>query len=171
MGSCAEPREATPGDYWWASLLLRPTDPLLASPLVSSRFFFSSFFFFFVNECQPSCLVPRLPLQTLRSSQLVPEYFTVESQQRQWAAVSQIQGRNRADRHDGETQAPPPWAMALLCSFPVFSPPFPLMPQGRETVVYTQAAQAEADAPPTTIAAQPLSSALWRGCRRPVLVQ
>lgn len=54
-GTALTLREATPGDYWWASLLLRPTDPLLASPLVSSRFFFSSFFFFFKR--MPAALV------------------------------------------------------------------------------------------------------------------
>ena len=36
-------------------------------------------------------------------------------------------------------------------------------------MVHTQAAQAEADAPPTTIAAQPLLSAMWRAAGDPCL--
>lgn len=43
-GAALSLREATPGDHRWASLLLRPTDPLLASPLVPSTSFSSSFF-------------------------------------------------------------------------------------------------------------------------------
>ena len=41
----------------------------------------------------------------------------MESQQRQWAAVSQIQGRNREDRHDGETQTLPPWSHSPAVQF------------------------------------------------------
>lgn len=70
-GAALSLREATPGHYRWAPLLLRPTGPLLASPLCLQHIIFFTFFFF--NECQLPCLVPGLPLQTLRSSQLVPE--------------------------------------------------------------------------------------------------
>lgn len=77
----------------------------------------------------------------------------MESQQRQWAAVSQIQGCT-ADRHDGETQAPPPWSHSPAVQFPHLLPSVSFNAQGNETTFHTQAAQAEADAPPATTAAR-----------------
>lgn len=44
------------------------------------------------NKCQHPCLASGLPLHAPTSGQLVPEKFMMQSEQRLWAAVSQIQG-------------------------------------------------------------------------------
>lgn len=152
------PREAKRGNYWWASLLLRPSDPLPASPLVSSRIFF-----FFLNECQHPwwflgclCMLSVGVIYDILSTKAVGRGLT-----------------NARMPRSGQRWLRRPH---LTLSFPIYSPPFPFMSCENQTVfLFTPTSCAHRCRCPTSRDVLSVHSQLTvptsHGCAGPVLIK